>query len=137
MDYGSQDWKDLTIKALDDMNTFHDEVRKNLLVTLNWLHEYACSRTYGLGSKLPWDESWLIESLSDSTIYNAYYAVAHFLQGGTLKGNKPNALNIQAKDMTPEVWDYIYFKDAPLPKTSIPVESLNVRLLFFFFITAR
>ena len=33
-----------------------------------------------MGSKLPWDEKWLIESLSDSTIYNAYYTVAHFLQ---------------------------------------------------------
>ena len=42
-------------------------------------------RTYGLGTKLPWDESWLIESLSDSTIYNAYYSVAHILQGGTFK----------------------------------------------------
>jgi leucyl-tRNA synthetase len=30
---------------------------------------------------MPWDESWLIESLSDSTIYMAYYTVAHFLQG--------------------------------------------------------
>ena len=41
---------------------------------------------YGLGSRLPWDESWLIESLSDSTIYMAYYTVAHLLQGGKLDG---------------------------------------------------
>ena len=40
-----------------------------------------CSRTYGLGSRLPWDEQWLIESLSDSTIYMAYYTVAAKLQG--------------------------------------------------------
>lgn len=48
-----------------------------------------------LGTKLPWDEQWLIESLSDSTIYNAYYTIAHLIQGGTLKGNKPNKLNIK------------------------------------------
>lgn len=48
-----------------------------------------------LGTKLPWDESWLIESLSDSTIYMAYYTIAHFLQGGTFKGDKPNAYGIK------------------------------------------
>ena len=34
----------------------------------------------GLGTKLPWDDNWVIESLSDSTIYMAYYTVAHYLQ---------------------------------------------------------
>lgn len=29
---------------------------------------------------MPWDEQFLIESLSDSTIYMAYYTVAHILQ---------------------------------------------------------
>ncbi len=29
---------------------------------------------------MPWDENWLIEGLSDSTIYMAYYTVAHLLQ---------------------------------------------------------
>ncbi|KAK6644321.1 Leucine--tRNA ligase, cytoplasmic [Polyplax serrata] len=126
LDYGDQSWKDMTIKALNNVNTFHEEVRKNLLVTIDWLREHACSRTYGLGSKLPWDENWLIESLSDSTIYNAYYTIAHLLQGNTFKGDKPNALNIKAKDLTPEVWDYIFLKDAPEPKTGIPIESLKV-----------
>lgn len=48
-----------------------------------------------LGTKLPWDENWLIESLSDSTIYMAYYTIAHFLQGGTFKGDKLNAYGIK------------------------------------------
>ena len=60
------------------------------LIHLFRLKEHACSRTYGLGSKLPWDENWLIESLSDSTIYMAYYTVAHFLQGGTFRSNGSN-----------------------------------------------
>lgn len=37
--------------------------------TLGWLKEWACTRLFGLGTRLPWDESWVIESLSDSTIY--------------------------------------------------------------------
>jgi len=48
-----------------------------------------------VGTKLPWDEQWLIESLSDSTIYMAYYTVAHLLQGGTFDGCKTNSLGIK------------------------------------------
>ncbi|XP_039295414.1 leucine--tRNA ligase, cytoplasmic [Nilaparvata lugens] len=94
LDYGNAAWKDKARKCLGNMNLYHDEVRKNFLATLDWLHEYACSRTYGLGTRLPWDKKWLIESLSDSTIYMAYYTIAHLIQGNTFKGEKPNALNI-------------------------------------------
>ena len=31
--------------------------------------------------EVPWDEQFVIESLSDSTIYMAYYTVAHLLHG--------------------------------------------------------
>lgn len=86
LDYGKGAWRERTTEALAKINTFHDEVRKNFTATLDWLKEHACSRTYGLGSKLPWDEKWLIESLSDSTIYMAYYTVAHLLQGNTFDG---------------------------------------------------
>lgn len=42
--------------------------------TLGWLNQWACSRSFGLGTRLPWDPVYLVESLSDSTIYMAYYA---------------------------------------------------------------
>ena len=44
---------------------------------------------------MPWDEQYLIESLSDSTIYMAYYTVAHLLQGGVVDGSKPGPANIK------------------------------------------
>ncbi|XP_063905873.1 leucine--tRNA ligase, cytoplasmic [Zophobas morio] len=127
LDYGEDSWKKMAHKVLEQMNTYHEEVRRNFQGCLDWLHEHACSRTYGLGSKLPWDEQWLIESLSDSTIYNAYYTVAHLLQGNTFRANKPNALSIKPEQMTPEVWDYVFFKDAPFPaKCGIKKESLDL-----------
>lgn len=43
---------------------------------------------YISGSKIPWDEQYLIESLSDSTIYMSYYTVAHLLQGGVVDGSQ-------------------------------------------------
>ncbi|XP_066146894.1 leucine--tRNA ligase, cytoplasmic [Euwallacea fornicatus] len=127
LDYGEENWKKQVLKALENINTYHDEVKKNFMGCIDWLHEHACSRTYGLGTKLPWDPQWLIESLSDSTIYNAYYTVAHLLQGNSFRGSKPNALGIKAEQLTPEVWDYIFFKDAKYPlKCSIKKESLDL-----------
>ncbi|KAG7204947.1 hypothetical protein KM043_005335 [Ampulex compressa] len=126
LDYGEESWKKDALKALENLDTFHDEVRKNFHASLDWLHAHACSRTYGLGTTLPWDENWLIESLSDSTIYMAYYTIAHLIQGNTFKADKPNILGIRADEMTMEVWDYIFFHDAKFPKTTIKKEALNL-----------
>ncbi|KAK2873090.1 hypothetical protein Q8A67_022987 [Cirrhinus molitorella] len=125
LDYGNEEWKKQATGVLEALETFCDETRKNFEATLDWLKEHACSRTYGLGTRLPWDEQWLIESLSDSTIYMAYYTVAHLLQGGVLNGQGPSPLGIRPEQMTREVWDYIFFKTAPFPKTDIPKENLQ------------
>ena len=68
------------------MNLYSEEARKQFDNVLGWLHEWACSRSFGLGSRVPWDPIYLIESLSDSTIYMAYYTVAHILQRGDIYG---------------------------------------------------
>lgn len=47
------------------------------------------------GTKIPWDEQYLVESLSDSTIYPAYYCVAYLLQGGHFDGLKVGPANIK------------------------------------------
>ncbi|ALC38838.1 CG33123 [Drosophila busckii] len=127
LNYGEPVWQAQATKILQDMETFHEEARNNFEACLNWLHEYACSRTYGLGTKLPWDEQWLIESLSDSTIYMAFYTVVHLLQGGSFRGERVGPFGIKPADMTAEIWDYIFFKETPLPKKSaIKAEYLAV-----------
>ncbi|XP_040262078.1 leucine--tRNA ligase, cytoplasmic isoform X1 [Bufo bufo] len=126
LDYGEESWKKETSECLKNLETFCEETRKNFEASLGWLQEHACSRTYGLGSRLPWDEQWLIESLSDSTIYMAYYTVCHLLQGNDLSGKGVSPIDIRPEQMTKEVWDYIFFKKAPFPKTTIPKEKLEV-----------
>lgn len=109
------------------MNTFSEEVRKNFMSTLDWLKDHACSRQYGLGSRLPWAQEWLIESLSDSTVYMSYYTIAHFLQGNTLNGRGVPAIGIEADKFTPEVWDYIFFSSAKYsPEFGVPKEKLDI-----------
>ncbi|KAG1656306.1 Leucine--tRNA ligase, cytoplasmic [Nymphon striatum] len=126
LDYGNDQWKNKTRSMLKDIETYSDEVRRNLNASLDWLQEHACSRTYGLGTKMPWDENWLIESLSDSTIYMAYYTVSHLLQGGVLNGKGQSPLGIKPQDMIPEVWDYIFNKTEKLTsKSKIRKDTLD------------
>ena len=74
------------------------------LLAQGWLNQWACSRSFGLGTRLPWDPQYLIESLSDSTIYMAYYTVAHILQGGDMYGQGTGLpTTIKADQMTSEV----------------------------------
>lgn len=48
-------------------------------------------------------------------------------QGNSFKGEKPNKLGIKPEQLTPEVWDYIFFKNAPFPtKTTIKKQSLDL-----------
>ncbi|KAI8142765.1 leucyl-tRNA synthetase [Fennellomyces sp. T-0311] len=125
LDYGEDVWKAKTKKCLDQMNTFTNETRNQFEQTLDWLNQWACARSFGLGTKLPWDTQFLVESLSDSTIYMAYYTVAHLLHGGTLNGSKPGPAGIRADQMTDQVWDYV-FNLGPYPAdTDIPQATLD------------
>uniref|UniRef100_T1HF82 Uncharacterized protein n=1 Tax=Rhodnius prolixus TaxID=13249 RepID=T1HF82_RHOPR len=49
LDYGEPEWKSLAEKSLDYIETYHEEVRRNIKTTLDGLHGHACARTYGLG----------------------------------------------------------------------------------------
>lgn len=126
MDYGEHNWRERTKQLLGQMNTWQPETRNAFEQVLDWLHQWACARSYGLGSKLPWDPQYLVESLSDSTIYMSYYTIAHLLQGGVEDGSVVGPLGIKAEDLTDEAWSYI-LTDAELPaKSNIPSDKLEI-----------
>jgi leucyl-tRNA synthetase len=88
------------------MNTYLPETRNGFEAVLDWLNQWACARSYGLGSKLPWDPAFLVESLSDSTIYMSYYTVANLLHNDMF-GSEAGTLGIRPEDMTDEIWSYV------------------------------
>lgn len=133
--YGEPVWRDEVKEYVNgDFETFDKMTKEGFIRALDWLHEHACSRIYGLGSVLPWDKEWLIESLSDSTIYMAYYTVAHLLQGGSFDGSAGSPIGIDAKDLTREAWDFIFLgvkpKDCKIPMEKL--EKLRNEFLFFY-----
>ncbi|PWA01672.1 hypothetical protein BB558_002217 [Smittium angustum] len=107
IDYGEPEWRNLTESYLKNIDTGSAETRHQFNATLGWLNQWACARSFGLGTKVPWDDSILIESLSDSTIYMAYYTVSHLLHPNTLDGSDVGPLGIAHSDMDYEAWDYV------------------------------
>jgi len=78
INYGDPEWKKLAHKSLDQMVILPEELRAEFNYTIDWLRERACARTVGLGTKLPWDQNWIIEALSDSVVYMAYYILSKY-----------------------------------------------------------
>ena len=128
--YGDESWTEAVKKHVMNTETFnaYDPMALNQYeYVAGWLKEWACTRQFGLGTYLPWDPSWVIESLSDSTIYMAYYTIAHYLQGeSNLNGDKTKCPSkIDPADLTSGVFDYIFRnKDYPAD-CKIPQDVLD------------
>ncbi|KAJ3572375.1 hypothetical protein NPX13_g5070 [Xylaria arbuscula] len=108
---GDQKWFEDAYSSLETgtTNCFFPEGKHAMETALKWLGQWACSRSFGLGTKLPWDDSQLVESLSDSTVYMAYYTVCHVLHSD-IYGKTPGRSSkpISPSQMTEGVWDYIF-----------------------------
>jgi len=95
--YSDEGWKERVLEHLDSMTIIPDYYKEEFRNKILWLKDKACARRKGLGTRIPWDREWLIESLSDSTIYMCYYILAKFINSG----------QIRAENLTKEVLDYV------------------------------
>ena len=77
--YNDEAWKRKTHDVVAQMDAIPETTRDQYDHTIDWLNEWPCIRNFGLGTRLPWDDEFVIEPLSDSTIYMAYYTFAHRL----------------------------------------------------------
>ena len=90
LNYGNKEWKGLAHECATNMDIVPQDIRQEFDYVIDWLRERACARKSGLGTKLPWDEEWIIESLSDSVIYMAYYIIAKYVNGKSLSDDNIN-----------------------------------------------
>lgn len=132
MDYGTAEkggdgaWQKQVvdhIQAEDGLKTFTTDTKNAFEQTLAWLGPWACARSYGLGSKLPWDQSVMVESLSDSTIYMSYCTISHLLHKDIF-GKEMGPAQVKPEQMTDDVWDYVFTRRKDI-KCDIPQQSLD------------
>ncbi|KAJ8607162.1 hypothetical protein CTAYLR_007327 [Chrysophaeum taylorii] len=132
--YGETKWRESVEAHVDStLRTYNSENHARFKYTLGWMREWACSRLFGLGTRIPWDPTWVIESLSDSTIYMAYYAVAHLLQRN-LDGTEEGSLLPSSVVLTDQFWDYVLLDGPPPP---LPPEEKRENLLLILEKTRR
>lgn len=96
LNYADGAWKEKARACLAQMHLVPPETRAQFEHIVDWLHEWPCTRHIGMGTVAPWDPNWMIESLSDSTIYMAYYTIVHILK------------TINPKKLTDEVFDFVF-----------------------------
>ena len=128
--YGEESWTTAVRKHVlesGDFDAYDPAALGRYEYVIGWLKEWACTRQFGLGTFLPWDPKWVIESLSDSTIYMAYYTIAHYLQGiDNLEGDKSKSPEkIDPAHLTKDVFNYIYRNGAYPDGCQIPQEKLD------------
>ena len=120
LNYGDEKWKETATKALAKMKIIPDKYRLLFENTFNWLDKRPCVRKRGLGTEFPLTkgEGWIIESLSDSVIYMAFYTVVQVI--------KEN--NVKPEQLIPELFDFVFLGKGTKKKvaeiTSIPEEII-------------
>ncbi len=99
LNYGDSEWKEKAFKALNQMLITPEKYRLSFENTFDWLDKRPCVRRRGLGTEFPFTkgEGWIIESLSDSVIYMAYYTIVRYIKD-----------KIPPKELTPELFDYVF-----------------------------
>jgi leucyl-tRNA synthetase len=116
--FSDQEWKNKVKECIKQMKFLPEEVRSQFLNTVDWLKEKACTRKTGLGTPLPWDKTWKIETLSDSTIYMAYYTISRII----------NEKKVDAGKLTDEVLDYIFLGKGN-PKQLVKKVKIDEKIL--------
>ena len=134
LDYSNKEWKDKAHTCFEKMNVFPNEIRPEFDQVLDWLRERACARQHGLGTKVPWDKEWLVESLADSVIYMAFYIISKYVNKKEIDGN----------ELTDEFFDYVFYgKNDPaeiankIKITKEKLEEIRKEFLYFYPVDAR
>ncbi|MHA2287279.1 MAG: leucine--tRNA ligase, partial [Promethearchaeota archaeon] len=108
LNYSAGNWKEKALECLNSMDIVPKKYRMNFEHIFNWLEKRPCARKRGLGTQLPFDKDWIIESLSDSTIYMSFYTIIHIL--------KEN--DIQPEQLVIEFFDYVYLGSGDIQEVS-------------------
>jgi len=135
--YSDPAWKKLAHECIERMMFLPDEVRSYFHQQVDWYGDWACAHKGELGTPIPWDPEWVLESLSDSTIYMAYYVLAKYLQN-------PEGYGIRHEQLTSSFFDYVLLGRGSAAsvsaETGIPVdlvERMRSEFLYWYPVDLR
>ncbi len=119
LDFNAKGWKNRAKKCLDNIDIKPKIYRKRFEDVFEWLDKRPVARKRGIGTKLPFDKDWIIESLSDSTIYMTYYTIKNLVE----------KFKIKPKQMNEDFFNYVYLNKGNINEvvknTGIKKDYLN------------
>ena len=123
--YNDEAWKAKAHDVVSRMEAIPENTRGEYDHTIDWLNEWPCIRNYGLGTRLPWDDEFVIEPLSDSTIYMAYYTIAHRLS------------EIPVEDLDRDFFDALFYGADAVEDPDERALSLRAEWQYWYPVTYR
>ncbi|ADM11627.1 leucyl-tRNA synthetase [Encephalitozoon intestinalis ATCC 50506] len=129
IDYDDSEWKKKVRECIANI-VCTDDTRAILESAVEWIGKWGFSRSFGLGTRVPWENEYLIDSLSDSTIYMAMYTFKHFLYKD-LEGKEEI---FPSSKLSSDVWNYIFLNQG-IKEDLLPFEEIlsNCRKSFNYF----
>ncbi|UCE28647.1 MAG: leucine--tRNA ligase [Candidatus Bathyarchaeota archaeon] len=97
--YSDEKWKEKARATLGQASVHPESAVPWFINIIDWLKEWACARKTGLGTPLPWSPSWIVETLSDSTVYMAFYTISRHIE----------RFDVQPEQLTSRVFDHIFY----------------------------
>ena len=114
IDYANPEVTEQTKEHCKGMHILPADYYNNVQGVLDWFRERACVRQGNwLGTRFPYDDKWIIEAISDSTLYPVYYIISKYYFEGV----------INEDEMTEEFFDYVL-----LGKGNIETVAKNTRV---------
>ncbi len=101
--------KELTKKSIEQskkMAIWPEEYKQQMPAVLDWFSDRACVRQGSwLGTRFPFDQKWIIEPISDSTLYPLTYLYSKFV----------NEKKLKAENLTEEFFDFVFLGKGKAP----------------------
>jgi leucyl-tRNA synthetase len=140
LNYKDREWKELAHRCLNNMDILPQDIRQEFDYVIDWLRERACARKSGLGTKLPWDNEWIVESLSDSVIYMAYYIIAKYVNSKAISDDNGD----DDDNITDAFFDYVLLGRSSADKVAKEcklaahtVEQIRNEFVYFYPVDSR
>ncbi|HEX4921783.1 MAG TPA: leucine--tRNA ligase, partial [Candidatus Bathyarchaeia archaeon] len=141
INYGDESWKKKAHQCLDQMAILPEERRGEFNYTIDWLRERACARKVGLGTRLPWDDEWVVEALSDSVIYMSYYTLSKYISREWTSFKK---FEKEPDQLTDSFFNYVFLgegdPEAVAKETGVSkriIESIRKEFQYFYPVDIR
>jgi leucyl-tRNA synthetase len=123
--YSDPAWKDSTRASLSRLVTWPADYGRELVGILDWFADRPCTRRgKWLGTPFPFDPSWVVEPIADSTFYMAYFVVRRFVSSGRLS----------PRQLTDAFFDFVFRGKGPGEPTvdRALLEEVRAEFLFWY-----